>query len=112
MSIVVAYAAYFFGFVEAALELGAVYFAYRLTRLAGAFRAWVLIIAALIILASHSVAELFQLATEFPFQQLDLITGSVSIVSFVLSSMSGVLLSALLFAAMFELYRKFRQFSR
>ena len=112
MSLVLAYATYIFGFVEASLYLGAAYYAYRLTKLAGAFRAWILIITALIILTSHSVADLIQVATQVPFEELVASTDGIPVPSFLLSSFSGTLLSALLFSAMYELHAKFRQLSK
>ncbi|MGD0397011.1 MAG: hypothetical protein ABSB26_08935 [Nitrososphaerales archaeon] len=112
MSILFACATYVFGTVESALFLGAAFYSYRLTRLAGAFGAWILMITALIILTSHSVAELLQLAIQVPFNQLVVSTNGMSAASFIISSISGAVLAALLFSAMYQLHGKFRQLSR
>ena len=112
MSDLLAYATLAFVFGEAVLELGAVYYDYRLARLVGAFAAWILLIAALVIVASHSVATIVQLATQIPFQQLSSLTGDTSALGFLSGNASALTLSALLFGAMFSLHGKFRQLSK
>jgi len=112
LSDLLAYVILAFGFAEAILELGAVYYAYRLTRLVGAFAAWILLIAALLILASHSVATIVQMATQVSFQQLSSLTDGVSLMTFISGNASAMSLSALFFAAMFALHGKFRQLSK
>ena len=112
MSEVLAYATYIFGVLESLLYLGAAIYAYRLTKLTGAFGAWILLITSLIILASHSVSSLVTSATQVPFGQLVSSTDSVSPASFLLSNGSDLLLSALLFSAMYLLHGRFRQLSK
>ena len=104
-----AYAVIGFAIAEALLEVGAVYYAFRLTRLVGAFAAWVLLIAALLIMASHSVATIVQLTTQLSFQQLSTLTDGMSPAAFVSQNASAVALSTLFFGAMFALHGKFKQ---
>jgi hypothetical protein len=112
LSELLAYFTYLLGFLEALLDIGAVYFAYRLTRLAGTFRAWILLITALLILASHGVASLIQVVTQIPFQELVSLTEGTPVTSFLLATIPGLLLSSILFSAMFELHGRFRQLSK
>lgn len=112
MSDLFAYATVAFAIGEASLELGAVYYAYRLTRLVGAFAAWILLIGALLIVAAHGVATTIQLTTQISFQQLSALTDGTSALGFVSGNASAISLSALFFAAMFTLHGKFRQLSK
>jgi hypothetical protein len=89
-----------------------VYYAYRLTRLVGAFAAWILLIAALLIMASHSVATIVQMTTQISFQQLSSLTDGTSVVAFVSGNASAISLSALFFTGMFALHGKFRQLNK
>ena len=100
MSEELAYATYLFGVFESLFYLGAAVYAYRLTKLTGAFGAWILLITALVILASHSVSSLVTTALQVPFGQLVSSTDRISSVSFLLSNGSDLLLSVLQFSAM------------
>ena len=112
MSMIFAYAIYIFGVAEACLFIGASFYAYRLTKLTGAFGAWVLMITALVVLSSHSITELLQMAVGVPFAQMVTSTDGMTVSSFIASNFSEILLPALLFSAMYQLHGKFRQLSK
>jgi hypothetical protein len=100
---------YAYTLLELLLDIGAVYFAYRLTRITGAFRGWVLMIAAVVLITFQSTSSILTLALFFPESQLESLIQSIGTGTFIVSSLIGMLVSITLFLAMFELFRTFNR---
>ena len=101
---------YFYSYVtvEALLILGAAIYSFRLMRLTGAFRAWVLMIAALSVLAFGVLASYVNIMLFDSSSQIDKLVHGPTPTMFVVGSAYGLTLSVLLFSAMFELFKIFR----
>ncbi len=93
--------------LELAAQAGAVYFAYRLTRLTGSFRAWTLIITAFILTTASSVIGLIFLLAINPDQLVSLVQ-SIGFGTTILSDAVTVAAAFLLFFGMFDLVRRFK----
>lgn len=89
-------------------QAGAVYFAYRLTRLTGSFRAWTLIIAAFVLTTGSSVLGLILLLAIDPNQIASLIQ-SIGLGTTILSDTVNIAAAFLLFLGMFDLVRRFQR---
>lgn len=90
-----------FGLISIALQIVAAYFAYRLIRITGAFRAWTLIILALILMTLRRVTA--QLITWGYLQQL---TGSIGITD---RLVLPLLISIFLVWGMYDLLNLFKK---
>src|SRR5437870_1926321 len=101
---------YFYLYVtlEALLILGAAIYSYRLMKLTGAFRAWILMIAALSVLASGVLASYAKIMLFDSAAQIDELVHGPTPMMFVANSAYSITLSMLLFFAMFELFKIFR----
>src|SRR5437660_11956375 len=87
------------------LEAGIVFYAYRLTRLTGSFRAWTMIILAFILTTASSVFGIFLLLLN-----PDLIAGlvqSISLPTLIVSYAVSITTSLLFFFGVFDLVRRF-----
>ena len=93
--------------LELAAQAGAVFFAYRLTRLTGSFRAWTLIITAFILTTAASVLGLVFLLAINPDQIVSLVQ-SVGFGTTILSDAVNITAAFLLFFGMFDLVRRFK----
>jgi hypothetical protein len=91
------------GFVQIVVQLVAVYLAYRLTRITGAFRAWYLIILALVLMTVRRVTALMIETGWIPA-----LAGSLAFIDRILLPLA---ISVLLAVAMFELVRMFKSHS-
>lgn len=100
---------YLYTLLELVLDIGAVLFAYRLTRITGAFRGWILMIAALVLITVQSTSSILTLALFFPEAQLDALVASIGTDALVRGAVVGIALSAALFGAMLELFRTFER---
>jgi hypothetical protein len=89
------------GFVQIVVQLVAVYFAYQLTRITGAFRAWYMIIMALILMTVRRVTALMIQTGWIPA-----FTGSLAFVDQIVLPLA---ISVLLVVAMLELVRLFEK---
>src|SRR5713226_970153 len=92
--------------LELGAQAGAVYFAYRLTRLTGSFRAWTLIITAFILTTAASVMGLLFLVASSPDQITSLIQ-SVGFGTVILSDGVSITAAFLLFFGIFDLVKRF-----
>ena len=76
---------YFISVFQLILQAGVVFYAYRVTKMTGSFRAWTLIIAAFTLLTVRNVVSLF-LSLSLPADQLAALIDSVGVVTLILSS--------------------------
>lgn len=100
---------YAYTFLELALDVLAVIYAYRLTKITGAFRGWLLMILAVVLITLQGSSSIVTLIVFFPEAQLESLISSVGTVALVQGAIIGVAISASLFGAMFELYRTFKK---
>src|SRR6266849_6273467 len=92
--------------LQLGLQAGIVFYAYRLTRLTGSFRAWTMIIAAFMLTTASSLFGVFLL-----LNNPDLITGlvqSLSTTTLVFSYAVSIATSLLFFFGIFDLVRRFK----
>src|SRR5438046_4191619 len=75
---------YFISVFQLILQAGVVFYAYRVTKLTGSFRAWTLIIAAFTLLTGRNVVSLF-LSLFLPADQLAPLRDSVGFVALIVS---------------------------
>ena len=94
--------------LEVVVQAGAVYFAYRLTKLTGSFRAWTLIIAAFVLTTGSSVLGLILLLAINPDQIVSLVQ-SIGLATTILSDTVNITAAFLLFLGMFDLVRRFQR---
>ena len=91
------------------LAVGALYYAVRLARLAGAFRGWIFIIAFIIVFALQALSSLLGVIALFRPEVIEQYLQQRGVASFITTSSYNAVLAAILFAAMFEIYRTFRR---
>lgn len=80
-------------------SLGAIYFAYRLTKITGLFLGWSLIILVVVVRVVDNVIELM----------LEIGYVSIGVLGFIEDIVLPLLLSVLLLLAMYELFRTFQR---
>ncbi len=97
---------YFVSAVQLILQAGVVYYAYRVTRTTGSFRAWTLIIASFVLLTVRNVVSLLQTLSLPPDQLASLIV-SIGINVIVVSQIVNVAAGVILFLGVFGLARRF-----
>ena len=97
---------YFISVFQLILQAGAVFYAYRVTKLTGSFRAWTLIIAAFTLLTVRNVVSLI-LSLSLPADQLTALINSVGAVTLILSSAVNIAAGVALFLGMFGLVKRF-----
>lgn len=100
---------YAYTLVELALDVAAVVYAYRLTKITGAFRGWILMILAVVLITIQGSSSIVTLILFFPEAQLESLISSVGTGALIQGAIIGVAISASLFGAMFELYRTFKR---
>ena len=81
---------YFISVFQLILQAGVVFYAYRVTKLTGSFRAWTLIIAAFTLLTIRSIVSLF-LTLSLPADQLASLIESIGVVTTIASSAVNIL---------------------
>ena len=97
---------YFYSIVFPVLAGGALYYAVRLTRIAGSFRGWILMIVFLVVFAFQALSSLLGVVAIFnPNLVEQYLQGNAS---FVTTSAYNILLGAILIAAMSSIYRTFK----
>lgn len=89
------------GVMQILVQLGAVYLAYRLTRITGAFLAWSLVIIALVLMTARRVTALMIETGSIPA-----LGGSIAFIDRFLLPLA---ISILLLLAMYELVRAFER---
>jgi hypothetical protein len=97
---------YFISVFQLILQAGVVFYAYRVTKLTGSFRAWTLIIAAFTLLTLKNVVSLF-LTLSLPADQLTSLIKSIGVVTLIASSAVNVAAGVALFLGMFGLVKRF-----
>jgi hypothetical protein len=102
---------YFISVFQLILQAGVVFYAYRVTKLTGSFRAWTLIIAAFTLLTIRNVVSLV-LSLSLPADQLTVLINSVGAVTLILSSAVNIAAGVALFLGMFGLVKRFENQSK
>ena len=102
---------YFISVFQLILQAGVVFYAYRVTKLTGSFRAWTLIIAAFTLLTVRNVVSLF-LSLSLPADQLASLIQSIGVVTLILSSAVNIAAGVALFLGMFGLVKRFENQSK
>ena len=102
---------YFISVFQLILQAGVVFYAYRVTKLTGSFRAWTLIIAAFTLLTIRNVVSL-SLSLSLPADQLAALIDSVGPVTLILSSAVNIAAGIALFLGMFGLVKRFENQSK
>jgi hypothetical protein len=100
---------YAYTFLELILDLAAVFYAYRLTKLTGSFRGWILMILALVLITVQGTSSIVSLIVFFPEAQLESLVSTVGTAAIIQGAVIGIAVSGSLFGAMFELYRTFKR---
>jgi hypothetical protein len=102
---------YFISVFQLILQAGVVFYAYRVTKMTGSFRAWTLIIAAFTILTIRNVVSLI-LSLSLPAEQLSALIDSVGVLTLVLTSAVNIAAGVALFLGMFGLAKRFENQSK
>src|SRR2546425_11690119 len=102
---------YFISVFQLILQAGVVFYAYRVTKLTGSFRAWTLIIAAFTLLTIRNVVSLF-LSLSLPADQLAALIDSVGLVALILSSAVTIAPGLALFLGLSGLAKRFENQSK
>jgi hypothetical protein len=97
---------YFIAVLELIFQAGVVFYAYKVTRITGSFRAWTMIIVAFSLLTIQHVAGLV-LTLSLPADQIATLISSVGETTTLLSSAVTAIAGALLFFGVFGLARRF-----
>jgi hypothetical protein len=104
---------YLYVFLLAFFDVGAFYYTYRITKVVGVFRGWIFMLVFVVVFAAEGVVAFGASAALAIFNPSLLNTylqGSTA--SSILSTgFYNLILAALLFSAMFELYRTFKRVS-
>ena len=112
MSDIYVLSAYIILAVDMVLSLGAVYFAYRLTRITGLFRAWALMIVAVAIVAYDVIASFFGflMLSVTTVTTLEAALEALGPLKYTADVAPGTLLCMVLFACMYEMHGIMRAF--
>jgi Na+/H+ antiporter NhaB len=102
---------YFISVFQLILQAGVVFYAYRVTKLTGSFRAWTLIIAAFTLLTIRNVVSLF-LSLSLPADQLSALIDSIGVVTLIASSAVNIAAGVALFLGMLGLAKRFENQSK
>src|SRR5216683_1402774 len=102
---------YFISVFQLILQAAVVFYAYRVTKLTGSFRAWTLIIAAFTLFTIRNVVSLF-LTLSLPADQLSSLIESIGVVTLILSSAVNIAAGVALFLGMFGLVKRFENQSK
>jgi hypothetical protein len=102
------YYTYAYVTLELLFFIGAFFYSFRIIRLTGIFRAWILLVASLGLIAIGVVAAYLRMVLFESVQTLEAALQNSNPTSVLSSSAYGLAVSALLFFAMFELYGTFR----
>jgi hypothetical protein len=104
---------YLYVILLAFFDVGAFYYTYRITKVVGVFRGWILMLVFVIVFATEGVIAFGASAalTIFSPSRLDTYLQSSTASSLLGTGSYNLVLAALLFSAMFELYRTFNRVS-
>ena len=98
---------YFITAVELIFQIGVVFYAYKVSRITGSFRAWTMIIAAWTIVTVQSIIGLV-LTLTLPTDQLANLITSIGETTTIFSSTINVAAGLLLFLGVFGLAKRFQ----
>ncbi|HEX9197638.1 MAG TPA: hypothetical protein VF906_07580 [Candidatus Bathyarchaeia archaeon] len=98
---------YFIAIFQLILQAAVFYYAYRVTKVTGSFRAWTLIILAFALLTVRNVVSLI-LTLSLPADQVSSLIESVGVTTTILGSAINVAASIALFLGMFGLVKRFQ----
>ncbi|HEV2389661.1 MAG TPA: hypothetical protein VGS04_02950 [Nitrososphaerales archaeon] len=113
MNVLLAGLFYLYVFLLAFFDVGAFYYTYRITKVVGVFRGWILMLVFVVIFAVEGVVVLgasAALAILDP-ARLNAYLDGPNTASSMSTGLYSLILAALLFSAMFELHRTFRRIS-
>ena len=104
---------YLYVFLLGFFDVGAFYYTYRITKVVGVFRGWILMLVFVVIFAVEGVVVLGASAALAIFDpaRLNAYLDSPNASSTMGTGLYSLILAALLFSAMFELYRTFKRIS-
>lgn len=97
---------YFAAVVQLILTAAVAYYAFRVTKLTGSFRAWTLIISAFVLLTVRNVLSL-ALTLTLPANQLGALIESIGLATTITSQLVDILANVALFLGMFGLVKRF-----
>ena len=98
---------YFITVVELIFQIGVVFYAYKVSRITGSFRAWTMIIAAWTLVTIQSIMGLI-LTLTLPADQLGNLINTIGETTTILSSTVNVAAGLLLFLGVFGLAKRFQ----
>src|SRR5215831_10647294 len=98
---------YFIAVVELIFQFGVVFYAYKVSRITGSFRAWTMIIIAFSILTVQSLIGLI-LTLSLPADQIANLIASVGEIPIILSSTITAVAGAILFFGVSGLAKRFQ----
>lgn len=98
---------YFVAVVQLILQAGVFFYAYRVTRITGSFKAWTLIIAAFAILTIQNAVGII-LELTLPSSQIGTLIESVGVLTTFVSLSINLTASAALFLGFFGLFKRFQ----
>jgi len=104
---------YLYLFLLAFFDVGAFYFTYRITKVVGVFRGWILMLVFVVVFAAEGVVAFGASAALAIFNPslLDKYLQGSTASSLLGTGLYPLITAALLFSAMFELYRTFKRVS-
>ncbi|OLD04931.1 hypothetical protein AUG19_02650 [archaeon 13_1_20CM_2_54_9] len=102
---------YFVAVVQLILTAAVAYYAFKVTKLTGSFRAWTLIIFAFALLTVRNVISL-ALTLSLPADQLGTLIESVGVTTTMASQLVNILANVALFLGMFGLVKRFQSQSK
>src|SRR5438445_12862540 len=102
---------YFIAVLELIFQAGMVFYAFKVTRITGSFRAWTMIIAAFSVLTIQSVVGLV-LTLSLPTDQIASLISSVGETTTILSTMVTAIAGALLLLGVFGLATRFESHTK
>lgn len=113
MNVLLAGLFYLYVFLLAFFDVGAFYYTYRITKVVGVFRGWILMLVFVVVFAVEGVVVLGASAALAIFDpaRLNAYLDAPSSSSSMSTGLYSLILAALLFSAMFELHRTFKRIS-
>jgi len=97
---------YFISVIQLILQAGVAYYAYRVTKTTGSFRAWTLIISAFTILTLRNAVSLL-MSLSLPADQVTSLIESIGIGTIVIGAIVNVAAGVILFVGVFGLAKRF-----
>jgi hypothetical protein len=99
---------YFYSVAFPILAGGALYYAVRLTRIAGTFKGWILMIVFVVVFSIQALSSLMGVMAVFQPSVIEQYIQQRGVSTFISTSSYNIVLAAILFTAMFSMFRTFR----